>query len=74
MCLAVPMKVLALHDGWAQAEFFGQTLRVNIALTPEAVPGDYILVHAGAAIGVIEAGAADRDLDLWREVFHADGK
>lgn len=72
MCLALPMKILALHDGWARAEFLGQTIRVNIALTPEVVPGDRVLVHAGAAIKVIDLRTAGHDLDFWREVLHED--
>ncbi len=50
MCLAVPAKITERQgeDGWVDV---GSTrMRVNLILTPEAQPGDWVLVHAGFAI------------------------
>ena len=71
MCLAVPGEVLAIDDTDpvvrnARVSFGGVVKEVSLAMTPEAEPGAYVLVHAGLAISVVdeeEAGAILRDLD-----------
>ncbi|MBC7292843.1 MAG: HypC/HybG/HupF family hydrogenase formation chaperone, partial [Thermoleophilia bacterium] len=59
MCLAVPGKVIEVSEDQATAlrqgkvDFGGILKNVSLALTPEAGVGDYVLVHAGFAIGVV---------------------
>jgi hydrogenase expression/formation protein HypC len=65
MCLAVPGEVLALSDDnelmrMARVDLGGVIKEVSLALTPEARPGDFVLVHVGFAITVIDAAAAER--------------
>lgn len=69
MCLAVPGKIIELHDG-AQAtiDMMGATREISLRLTPDAQPGDYVLVHAGFAIQAIDAEEAARSEDLFREL------
>lgn len=68
MCLAVPGQVLSI-DGddeltrQGRVAFGGIVKLVNLAYVPEAVLGDYVLVHAGFAIAVIDAEAARRTLE-----------
>lgn len=54
MCLAVPAKVLEVKDYLAKVELSGVTRDVSLMLLPEAKPGDYVLVHAGFAMQVVE--------------------
>lgn len=65
MCLAVPGKVVEWLDrdplfAAAWVEFGGVRRRVSMACAPEAVLGDYVLVHAGVAITRVDAEEADR--------------
>lgn len=63
MCLAIPGLVLSL-DGddpltrTARVDFGGVVKEINLAFTPEAGLGDYVLVHVGFAITVIDAAEA----------------
>ena len=67
MCLAVPGKVLAVDETKgcrvARVEFGGITRSANLELVPEAKEGDYVLVHVGFAISVIDEAEAKRTLD-----------
>ena len=54
MCLAVPAKVLEIRDNLAKVELSGITRDVSLMLLPEAKTGDYVLVHAGFAMQVVE--------------------
>ncbi|MBN2320533.1 MAG: HypC/HybG/HupF family hydrogenase formation chaperone [Acidobacteria bacterium] len=59
MCLAVPGKILNIEgdDPLAlsgRVDFAGIVKQVNLAYVPEAKTGDYVLVHAGFAISVID--------------------
>ena len=55
MCLAVPMKITELKDGgMAAVTVMGTTRDVALDLTPQAQVGDYVLVHAGFAIEIVD--------------------
>jgi hydrogenase expression/formation protein HypC len=63
MCLAIPGQVLSTSDGdpimrTARVDFGGIVKEINLAYTPEAVVGDYVLVHVGFAISVIDPAEA----------------
>jgi hydrogenase expression/formation protein HypC len=67
MCLAIPGKVVQWIDtdpllATAQVEFGGVTRRCHMACVPEAGVGDYVVVHAGVAIAILDAGEAARVL------------
>ncbi len=69
MCLALPARVVALLDGdQAQIDFGGVKKLVSVALVPEAQVGDYVIVHVGHAIGLIDADEAERTLALFAEL------
>ena len=68
MCLAVPGQVLSIEGDddltrQGRVAFGGVVKLVNLAYAPEAGIGDYVLVHAGFAIAVIDAEAARETLD-----------
>ena len=72
MCLAIPAKVLNIKDDKAQVDFGGGVLReVNIALV-EAKVGNYVLVHAGYAIQVLDEEEAQETLRLWNEILETE--
>jgi hydrogenase expression/formation protein HypC len=65
MCLAVPGKILSLEGAdpafrTGTVDFCGVRRIVNLAYTPEAVPGDFVLVHVGFAITQIDEQEAAR--------------
>jgi hydrogenase expression/formation protein HypC len=69
MCLAIPAKVIETKGDLAKVDFGEGVLReVNIMLV-EAKVGEYVLVHAGYAIQVIDKKAAEETLQLWNEIL-----
>ena len=64
MCLAIPLKLIKKEEvkGWVE---IGSTKReVNLIFLPEAKIGDYVLVHAGFAIGKVDEKEAKELLEL----------
>jgi hydrogenase expression/formation protein HypC len=69
MCLALPALVVALHpDEQALVDLGGVRKIVNVALVPEARVGDYVIVHVGHAIGLLDPEEAARTLALFAEM------
>ena len=69
MCLAIPAKVLKVQGDVAKVDFGQGVARdVNVMLV-EAHVGEYVLVHAGYAIQVIDKEAAEETLRLWEEIL-----
>jgi hydrogenase expression/formation protein HypC len=67
MCLAVPGRIVEWLEpagglSCAVVEFGGVRRRVCMACVPEAVLGDYVIVHAGVAINRLDAAEAERVL------------
>ncbi len=68
MCLAIPMKIASLDaNNMATVDVLGVSRSVSVDLTPQAHVGDYVLVHAGFAIEVVDEQYAQETLDLIRE-------
>ncbi len=68
MCLAIPMRILSIEGDEAEVELGGVVRRVSIALTPKARVGDYVLLHTGYAIGVVDEEEAEQTLKLLEEI------
>ena len=68
MCLAIPAKVISIQGQEAEAEIGGITRKISLALTPEAQVGDYVLLHTGYAIAVVDQEEAEETLKLLREI------
>lgn len=65
MCLAVPMQILEIKDnGMARVTAMGAERDAALDLTPQAAVGDYVLVHAGFAIEVVDQQYAEETLEL----------
>jgi len=72
MCLAIPVLIKSIDDKEAEAEVGGITRRISLWLTPEAKVGDYVLVHTGYAINVLDREQAEETLSLLREIAEAE--
>lgn len=72
MCLALPALVVERRDGdEALVELGGVRKSVSLALVPEAAVGDYVVVHVGFAIGLLDPEEAARTLALFAEAAEA---
>jgi hydrogenase expression/formation protein HypC len=71
MCLAIPMKLVALDGREGTAQISGVTRKVFLDLLPEAVVGDYLIVHAGYAIQRLDEAEATVILETLSEYFAA---
>ena len=67
MCLAIPMKLIRRDEMSGVAEIDGVEREVSLLLLPDAAVGDYVLIHAGYAIGTIDEEEAQITLALLRE-------
>jgi len=67
MCIAMPGKVISLDGAKGRVDFSGNVVDVNMQLI-DAKPGDYVLVHAGCALEVMEKSKAEELMDLFREL------
>lgn len=73
MCLGVPGQVVErLDDGLARIDFSGVRRNVNVLFTPEAQPGDWVLVHVGFALARIDEEEARATLQLLGEAIAAE--
>ena len=68
MCLAIPALITSIEGKEAEAEIGGISRRISLWLTPEAKVGDYVLVHTGYAINVLDQEQAEETLQLLREI------
>ena len=68
MCLAIPALIKSIENKEADAEIGGITRRISLWLTPEAKVGDYVLVHTGYAINILDQEEAEETLKLLEEI------
>ena len=68
MCLAIPALIKSIDGYLAEVEVGGVTRQASLQLTPEAKVGDYVLLHTGYAINVIDPAEAEETLKLLREL------
>jgi len=74
MCLAVPGRLekvtIELDETFriGNVSFEGIIKEVNLALVPDAKVGDYLLVHVGAAIGIIDEDEAKKTMEVLKQM------
>jgi hydrogenase expression/formation protein HypC len=69
MCLAVPAKIVEIDEsGQGTASYMGSEVKANFSLVPQARPGDWVILHAGFAISVMNAREARETLRLFKEL------
>lgn len=72
LCLGIPGKVISINqeENWAVIESFGIQKKVDTFLVDEEIQlADYLVVHAGYAIGKINLAEAQERLKLWEEIL-----
>lgn len=73
MCLGIPGRVIDRWTDennfvWGKVDFGGAVREVNLSLTPEAKIGDYVVVHVGFSISVLDEKEALEVLDLLKNM------
>jgi len=69
MCLAIPGEIVQIDDGVATVRIAGSLRKASLLLLPEEPnPGDYVIVHAGFALNVLDPAEAAESLRLIREL------
>ncbi|NLV17512.1 MAG: HypC/HybG/HupF family hydrogenase formation chaperone [Syntrophomonadaceae bacterium] len=70
MCLAVPGKIIAVKERQiATVDVNGNQTEISIRLTPEAKQGEYVLIHAGFAIEIVDEDAARETMRYLLEIM-----
>jgi hydrogenase expression/formation protein HypC len=73
MCLAIPGKILSIsgasqYERTGRVSFGGIAREVSLACTPDAKIGDFVIVHVGMALGVVDEEEAGRVFGYLREM------
>ena len=68
MCLAIPTLIKSLDGPLAEVEIGGVTRTISVAMTPEAQVGDYVIVHTGFALSVLDKKEAEETLRIFAEM------
>lgn len=78
MCLAVPGKILSIDDSngglmkMGRVNFGGIVKEVNLAYTPDAKIGDYVIVHVGFALNTVDEAEAVKVFEYLKEIEGLD--
>ncbi len=68
MCLSIPARILSIDGEMAEVSAGGAVFKAGLQLLEHAVPGDYVLLHAGFAIQIISEKEAKETLKLLDEI------
>lgn len=74
MCLAVPGRIESIDDDVATVDVCGNRVKTMTSLVPEALVGDWVLVHAGLAVTVMSEGEARETLELMKEKYSIEAE
>jgi hydrogenase expression/formation protein HypC len=69
MCLAIPARILEINGDRAVADFGGVKREILVNLLSHVKVGDYVIVHTGFAIEILDEKEALETLRLWREIL-----
>lgn len=73
MCLAIPAEVIEIQENdLAVVEAGGAKKRISLSLVDDARVGDYVLVHAGFAIEIVDEQEAKKTMELFEELARLD--
>ncbi len=78
MCLAIPGKIQSIELQYggavrmAKVLFGGITKQASLEMVPHAQPGDYVLVHVGVAISVVDEDEAQKTFSYLKEIGELD--
>ncbi|MFZ1530270.1 MAG: HypC/HybG/HupF family hydrogenase formation chaperone [Ferruginibacter sp.] len=78
MCLAIPGKIISITNQldetfrYGKVSFDGITKEVNLCMVPEAAVGNYVLVHVGVAISVVDEEEAKQTFEYLKQINEVD--
>lgn len=78
MCLSIPGKLIEITSEldetfrMGKVSFDGVVKEVNLTLVPEAQKGNYVMVHVGAAIAVVDEAEARKTFEVLRQLGELD--
>ncbi|MGJ7921631.1 HypC/HybG/HupF family hydrogenase formation chaperone [Neobacillus sp. LXY-4] len=72
MCLGVPAKVIEIEGHRALVDVMGSRMYAGIFFVPDVRIDDYVLLHAGQAMTIVDEEYAKESIEEWRNVL--DGK
>ena len=68
MCLGIPMKVIRIEGNFAWVKTGELKRQINVQMVPQIRVGDYVIVHAGFAIEIINQKEANQTLGLLEDI------
>ncbi len=68
MCLAIPARVLRIDGDIAEVDFGGTVRQANVSLV-DAKVGEYVIVHAGYAIQILDREDAEETLEMFQQIL-----
>lgn len=71
MCLAIPGKIVAIDGETGDVDFGGVIRQTNVSMVDAGV-GDWVVIHAGFAIEVLDEKEAEETIALWNDVLDHD--
>jgi len=71
MCVGVPAKVISKEEYSAVVEVMGAKMTVGIIFVPEVKVNDYVVVHAGQAMSIVDEEYAKQSIEEWRKLADA---
>ena len=71
MCVGVPAKVIEKQEYSAVVDVMGSQTTVGIIFIPEVQVGDYVIVHAGQAMSIVDEQFAKESVEEWRKYVNA---
>jgi len=71
MCLAIPALIKSIRNEEADIDMGGIMRRISLRLTPQAKVGDYVIVHTGYAINILDQHEARETLKLFEQLAKA---
>ena len=71
MCFGVPAKVIEKHEYTALVDVMGSQTTVGIIFISEVEVGDYVIVHAGQGMSIVDEEYAKVSVEEWRKLVDA---
>ncbi|WP_010631943.1 HypC/HybG/HupF family hydrogenase formation chaperone [Sporolactobacillus vineae] len=72
MCVGVPAKVIEKKEYTALVDVMGTRMEVGILFVPEVEVGEYVIVHAGQGMSVIDRDSAHQSIGEWEKLARED--
>ena len=69
MCLAVPLKIKKIEGSQATVALGGNEMSVSLLVVPKAKLGDWVLIHAGMAITILDEQQAKETFEILAEAY-----